>query len=239
MRFQTPLIPARLTRRYKRFLADCVLEDGAEITAHVANPGAMTHLADPGTRVWLRHSPDPKRKLAYSWQIAEPAPGVLVGVDTGAANRILKPYLEAGTVPGLGGYTACRPEVPYDEGSRVDFLLSGGGQPDTYVEVKAVTLSRATGRAEFPDTRTARGAKHLGALARMVASGHRAVMVYLVLRSDARAFSIAADIDPVYAQAAADAKAAGVETIALKAQLSVNEIRLDPAPLPVTEPDAP
>jgi sugar fermentation stimulation protein A len=240
MRFPSPLIPARLIRRYKRFLADCVLEDGpesgAEITAHVANPGAMTGLAEPGARIWLRHAPDPKRKLAYSWQLAEPAPGVLVGVDTGAANRIVKPALETGAIPGLEGYTTCRSEIRYDESSRVDFLLSAEGRADAYVEVKAVTLSRSPGLAEFPDTRTARGAKHLAALARMAAAGHRAVLLYLVLRTDADRFALAADIDPVYAAAAAAARAAGVETLAVPARLSTEGIGAMADTLPISGP---
>lgn len=224
MRFPSPLIPATLMRRYKRFLADCVLPGGEEITAHVANPGAMTGLAEPGTRVWLRHSPDPKRKPAYSWQLAEPAPGTLVCVDTGAANRIVKPALEAGAIPGLAPYAECRAEVAYDQGSRVDFRLRGPDAPDCYVEVKAVTLSRAPGLAEFPDTKTARGAKHLAALARMVEAGHRAVMVYLVLRSDADRFAVARDIDPTYAQAAEAASRAGVESRVLRPTFSLDEI---------------
>lgn len=233
MRFPSPLQPARLVRRYKRFLADCTLADGTEITAHVANPGAMTGLADPGARVWLRHSPDPRRKLAWSWQIAEPAPGVFVGVDTGAANRILRPVFEGGTAPGLTGYATCRAEVRYDENSRVDFLLSGPGRADTYVEVKAVTLSRAPGLAEFPDTRTARGAKHLEALARVARSGARAVMVYLVLRSDAGRMALAADIDPAYAAASRAAADAGVEMLAYAADLTPERVAFSGKTLPI------
>ncbi|MGR3494147.1 DNA/RNA nuclease SfsA [Citreimonas sp.] len=232
MRFQTPLIRATLLRRYKRFLADCRLPDGREITAHVANPGSMLGLADPGMTVWLEPNDDPKKKLRFAWRLVEDARGALVGVDTGAANRILRPALQAGTVPCLEGYDTVRPEVRYDEGSRIDFLLSADGRPDAYVEVKSVTLSRAPGLAEFPDCVTARGTRHLGALARMVGQGHRAVMLYLVQRDDAERMALAADLDPAYAAAFDAARAAGVEALALGCAPGPEGIALS-SPLPL------
>jgi sugar fermentation stimulation protein A len=235
MRFQTPLIRATLLRRYKRFLADCRLPDGREVTAHVANPGSMLGLAEPGLTVWLEPNDDPRKKLKFAMRLVEDAGGALVGVDTGAANRILRPALQAGAVPGLEGYDTVRPEVRYDEGSRIDFLLSAPGRPDAYVEVKSVTLSRAPGLAEFPDSVTARGAKHLAALARMAEQGHRAMMLYLVQRSDATRVALAKDIDPAYAAAFARAKAAGVEAIALGCTLDQTGI-VPAAPLPFVTP---
>lgn len=231
MRFQTPLIRARLVRRYKRFLADCVLEDGRTVVAHVANPGAMLGLAEPGLTVWLEPNDDPKKKLSFALRLVQDARGALVGVDTGAANRILRPALEAGAVPGLDGYERVRAEVRYDETSRVDFLLSADGRPDAYVEVKSVTLSRAPGLAEFPDCVTARGTRHLGALARMAGQGHRAVMLYLVQRDDADRMALARDLDPGYAAAFEAARAAGVEAMALRCTLGREGI-VPAAPLP-------
>ena len=232
MRFQTPLIRARLVRRYKRFPADCVLEDGRAVVAHVANPGAMLGLADPGLAVWLEPNDDPRRKLDFALRLVEDAQGALVGVDTGAANRILRPALEAGAVPGLEDYETVRAEVRYDEASRVDFLLSATGRPDTYVEVKSVTLLRAPGLAEFPDCVTARGTRHLEALARMVGQGHRAVMLYLVQRDDADRMALAVDLDPAYAAAFAAARAVGVEAMALGCTLGPEGIS-PAAPLPL------
>ena len=235
MRFQTPLIRATLLRRYKRFLADCRLPDGREVTAHVANPGSMLGLAEPGLAVWLEPNDDPRKKLKFALRLVEDASGALVGVDTGAANRILRPALQSGAVPGLEGYDTVRHEVRYDAGSRVDFLLSAPGRPDAYVEVKSVTLSRSPGLAEFPDSVTARGAKHLEALARMAAQGHRAVMLYLAQRSDAARVTLAADIDPAYAAAFARANAAGVEAMALGCTL--DRAGIAPAvPLPFVMP---
>ena len=225
MRFQTDLIPARLIRRYKRFLADCLLPDGQEVTAHVANPGSMLGLAEPGEAIWLEPNDDPKRKLKYAWRLVEHEGGHFTGVDTGVPNKVLRAALEAHAVPGLTGYDTVRPEVKYAEKSRVDFLLSGGPQ-DIYVEVKSVTLSRQPGLAEFPDSVTARGARHLADLAQMVGEGHRAVMLYLVQRTDCARLTLAADLDPAYAAAFKAARAAGVEVIALGCAISPEGLEL-------------
>ncbi|WGW04895.1 DNA/RNA nuclease SfsA [Tropicibacter oceani] len=220
MRFQSDLIPATLIRRYKRFLADCLLEDGREVTAHVANPGSMLGLKDEGQRIWLEPNDDPRKKLKFAWRLVEHESGHFTGVDTGVPNRMLKTALMAGQVPGLQGYDLIRPEVKYGTNSRIDFLLTGETRPDTYVEVKSVTLSRQSGLAEFPDSVTARGAKHLGELADMAQAGHRAVMLYLIQRTDCTAMTLASDIDPAYAQAFGAATSAGVETLAFDCRIS-------------------
>ncbi|WP_238365560.1 DNA/RNA nuclease SfsA [Mesobacterium pallidum] len=234
MRFQTPLVPARLVRRYKRFLADCTLEDGTEVTAHCANPGSMMGLAEPGMRIWLEPNDDPKKKLKYGWRLVEHEGGHFTGVDTSVPNRALRGALEAGVVPGLSGYDTVRPEVTYGVGSRIDFLLTGAGRPDCYVEVKSVTLSRQPGLAEFPDSVTARGTKHLGELAAMVTEGHRAVMLYLVQRTDAARFTLAEDIDPAYAAAFRAARDAGVEAICIGTTITPEGVEVaDPIPIEI------
>jgi len=220
MRFPSPLVPARLIRRYKRFLADVELERGGEVTVHCPNPGAMTGLAEPGTRVWVEPSRDPKRKLGWGWRLVDHGDGHFTGIDTGLPNRALRTVLEAGAVPGLEGYETLRAEVPYAEGSRVDFLLEAAGRPPAWVEVKSVTLCRQPGLAEFPDSVTARGAKHLGALSLMAGQGARAVLLYLVQRTDCTRFAVSGDIDPAYARAAEAAKAAGVEVVVLDCAIS-------------------
>ncbi|MBN7786432.1 DNA/RNA nuclease SfsA [Ponticoccus gilvus] len=234
MRFQTDLVPARLIRRYKRFLADCLLDDGREVTAHVANPGSMLGLKDEGQRIWLEPNDDPKKKLKWAWRLVEHPGGYFTGVDTGVPNRMLKAALMAGEVPGLQGYDQIRPEVKYGQNSRIDFLLTGGG-PDAYVEVKSVTLSRTPGLAEFPDSVTARGAKHLAELAQVAGQGARAVMLYLVQRTDITAVTLAADLDPAYARAFAQAQAAGVEVLAFSCRITPQGVTLG-APLPFRAP---
>lgn len=219
MLFPVPLVSARLVRRYKRFLADCLLDSGEAVTAHVANSGSMLGLAAPGARLYLARSNDPKRKLAWSWQLVE-ANGALVGIDTGLSNRIVAEAIVAGQIPALSGYEILRREVPYGTRSRVDMLLEAAGRPPCYVEVKSVTLSRRAGIAEFPDAVTARGAKHLAELAGMVQAGARAVLVYLVQRGDCDRFELAADIDPTYAASAAAARATGVEMLVVHAEVT-------------------
>ncbi|MGJ8622100.1 MAG: DNA/RNA nuclease SfsA [Yoonia sp.] len=210
MEFATPLIPARLIRRYKRFLADVRLADGQEVTAHCANPGSMMGLAEPDTKVWLEPNDDPKKKLKFGWRLVDHENGHFTGVDTSLPNRALKAALLAHAVPHLPAYKLVRAEVKYGESSRIDFLLGGDG-PDIYLEVKSVTLSRHQGLAEFPDSVTARGTKHLQELSKVMADGHRAVMFYLVQRTDCTAMTLAGDIDPAYAAAFAHAVAAGVD----------------------------
>jgi len=227
MRFQTPLEPARLIRRYKRFLADVRLEaDGRDVVAHCANPGSMMGLADPGMRIWVEPNDDPKKKLRYGWRLVDHENGHFTGVDTSVPNRALKRVITAPGIPELAAYETVRPEQKYGENSRIDFLLQHPGLPDAYVEVKSVTLSRQAELAEFPDSVTARGAKHLGALAQMAQEGHRAVLFYLVQRTDCTRVSVAADIDPNYAQAYAKARAAGVEVLAYGTTITPDGIEI-------------
>ena len=228
MQFPAPLIPGRLVQRYKRFLADVVLDSGEAITAHCANPGAMLGLTTPGARVLLSRSPDPNRKLSHSWELVEADFGTgpqWVGINTAHPNRIAEEAIAAGRVPALAGYASIRREVRYGVNSRIDLLLEGPHRPPCYVEIKNVHLMRTSGLAEFPDSVTARGAKHLREMAEMVAAGHRAVMLYVIqMRCDR--FALAADIDPSYARAFAEARARGVEAIAHACTISPDRIEL-------------
>lgn len=224
MRFATPLIRARLIRRYMRFLSDVELEDGRVVKAHCPNPGSMMGLKDEGLPVWLEGNDDPKKKLDWGWRLVE-LPDAFVGIDTGAANKVVAEALNAG-LDGLDGYDVIRPEVKYREKSRVDFLMSGEGRRDCYLEVKSVTLSRQAGLAEFPDSVTARGVKHLGDLAAMVAQGHRAVLLFLVQRTDCNRVTLAADLDPTYAAAFRAAVDNGVEVMCFGCAISPEGIKI-------------
>jgi len=225
VKFQTPLIKATLLKRYKRFLADVRLADGREVTAHCPNPGSMLGMKDAGMTVWLEPNNDPKRKLNYSWKLAEVDSGLVV-VDTGLANKVVYEGLLAKKFPTLENYTNIRPEVRYGENSRIDFLLTKDGLPDCYVEVKSVTLSRKSGIAEFPDSVTKRGAKHLVELSNMITDGHRAVMLYLVQRTDCTEFTLADDLDPAYAAAFAKATQASVEVLCFSSAITTHSIEV-------------
>lgn len=232
MRFPTPLVRGRLLRRYNRFLADVALPDGREVTAHCPNPGSMMGLCDPGTVVWLEPNEDPRRKLRWGWRLVELPGGHWAGIDTAVPNRVVAEALAAGGVPALAGYDSVRPEVRYGTRSRVDFLLRGSGRPDVYVEVKNVHLRREGDWAEFPDSVTARGTRHLGDLAAMVTTGARAVMLYVVQRTDCARMRLAADLDPAYAAAFAAAHAAGVEMLCHATAIDPGGVQLA-GPLPV------
>lgn len=242
MRFPFELVPATLLRRYKRFLADVELADGNVTTVHVANPGGMIGLQAPGSRVWLSRSPNAKRKLPYSWELVEVDFGggpELVGVNTAHPNTLVAEALAAGAIPELAGYASIRREVGYGAGafggaSRIDFLLEGEGRPPCYLEIKNVHLMRRPGLAEFPDSVTARGARHLDELAAMAAAGARAVMLYVVQIGSAETFGLARDIDPAYGRTFDRARAAGVEALAWRCRLMPQGIDLL-QPIPVAE----
>jgi sugar fermentation stimulation protein A len=207
MRYPSPLVPARLVRRYKRFLADMEFADGTIRTVHCANPGSMLALAIPGSRCWLSHHPGPGRKLAWSWELEETPTGC-VGINTARANQVVAEALEAGAIPELRRWPAVRREAADGGGSRLDFHLSAPDGAACWLEVKSVTLSRTPGLAEWPDARSARGLRHLEALAALAARGDSAILLFLAQRSDCAAFRVAADIDPAYARALAAIQAA-------------------------------
>jgi sugar fermentation stimulation protein A len=229
MQFRAPLVPATLIQRYKRFLADVRLADGSVVTAHCANSGSMMGLKEPGSRVWLSPAVNPKAKLAWSWELIEadlPGGQQCVGINTANPNRLMEEAILGGLIPELQGYAGFRREVKYGENSRVDALLTDPGRADCFVEVKNVHMMREADLAEFPDSVTERGAKHLAELAREVTAGHRAVMLFIIqMRADR--FSLASDIDPAYAAAFAVARSSGVEALAYTCRVAPEGIIVD------------
>jgi sugar fermentation stimulation protein A len=223
MRFPQPLQRGVLVRRYKRFFADVLLDDGAEITAHCPNPGAMLGLNTPGLPAFVSLSDKPHRKLAHTLELVE-ADGGLVGINTMAPNRLVAEALAAGAIPELAGYPLARREVRYGEGSRVDFLLEG--EQACFLEVKNCHLMRQTGLAEFPDCVTTRGARHLRELIREVEVGNRAVMLFVIQRTDCQSFDAAADLDPAYAAGLTQAAARGVEVLCYDCDIDLQGVRL-------------
>lgn len=226
MRFNQPLIRGTLRQRYKRFLADVVLENGETITAACPNTGTMLGLTTPGLQVYLSRSESVTRKYPHTLEIVVREDVGFIGINTSHPNRLVEDALHAGMVAQLAGYSRLRREVKYGQNSRIDLLLEEQGLPPCYVEVKNVTLYRRPHHAEFPDCRTERGAKHLREMADMVRAGHRAVMVYCIQGGNPVDFALTPDLDRDYFEAFKIAKAAGVEAVALTCHVSADTIEV-------------
>ena len=230
MQFPSPLLTGTLIQRYKRFLADGRLDSGETVTATCPNTGSMMGLKEPGQRVWLSTSDSPTRKYRHTWELVETDLGegpALVGINTQHPNKLVAEAVEGRRIKQLLGYASLRREVKYGKNSRIDLLLEDPAKGLCYVEIKNVHMMRRAGLAEFPDSVTERGAKHLAEMSDMVRAGHRAVMVFLIQRGDARSLTLARDMDPGYGAAFDAAKAAGVETIAVRCKLSVEDIKVE------------
>ncbi|PSN16541.1 DNA/RNA nuclease SfsA [filamentous cyanobacterium CCT1] len=223
-----PLLEGTLLKRYKRFFADIELETGEVITAHCPNTGPMTGVCHLGGRVLVSHSADPKRKLAYTWELAEVRDTVptWAGVNTALPNRVVKSLLEARQIPELGEYSAIRPEVCYggDGKSRIDFVISGEDNViPTYIEVKNTTWAKGT-LALFPDTVTTRGQKHLKELTALIPQS-QAVMLYFINRSDCTDFAPGDEADPTYGVLLREAMLKGVKVLPCRFEITPAGIR--------------
>lgn len=233
----TQFYPARLVRRYKRFLADVRLPDGSEITIHCPNTGSMKNCLLPDSPCWYSVSASKTRKYPQTLELVSTPGGHLAGINTARTNELVSEALHAGVIRELQGYSAIKREQVYgEEKSRIDFLLAGHPQDGRacYLEVKNVTLMEAEGQGYFPDAVSERGSKHLRELMLMVAQGHRAVLLFCVQHTGIQRVSPADHIDPVYGATLRAAMAAGVEVIAYAAQINPAQglIVLD-RPLPV------
>ena len=217
MSFNTPLEKATLIKRYKRFLADVILEDGRETTIYCANTGAMTGCATPGDTIFYSTSTNKKRKYQYTWEFTLTQANHLICVNTAKANTLVAEAIEHKKLPELTNYTSCKAEVKYgEENSRIDFLLSDDKRPDCYVEVKSCTLldeRDQLGDGYFPDAVTTRGQKHLRELIEMKQQGFRSVLLFAVLHSGIKRVQAADFIDKKYALLFEQAKEAGVEIV--------------------------
>lgn len=222
MEFKEPLLEGTLIKRYKRFMADIHLDSGEEITAHCPNSGAMLGIKDPGMRVWVSRANNPNRKLKYTWELVQEG-DTLVGANTGHPNALVEQAIHNGVIKELQGYEHLKREVKYGQNSRIDILLGNPGV--CYVEVKNVHLKREH-TAFFPDSVTARGAKHMQELSDMVDAGHRAVIIYVVQREDCQDFQVAGDIDPTYAEACRKAFEKGVEPYVYACDMTLDSITI-------------
>lgn len=243
MRYDAPLVGGRLIKRYKRFLADIVLDSGEEITAHCPNTGSMKHCAEPGSRVWLWDSlpsgAAAKRKYRYSWEWVEVAGRYRACINTARPNQLVAEALAAGRIAELAGNYQIRPEPGVEDG-RLDFLLQAQQpqQLSVYVEVKSVTLldhpDAGDGWGSFPDAVTVRGLKHLRRLADLRQQGYRTVLLFCVPHEGIRRVRPARMIDPAYAAALAEVSQQGVEVLACGVHFYADNNALELGlPLPV------
>lgn len=221
MKFEPSLVKAKLIKRYKRFLFDAEMENGQIITGSCPNTGSMAGLTSPGSTIWMcdHGSSSRTRKYRYSFELID-ADNTIVGINTGRPNKLVEQAIKDGMICDLGDYETLQREQKYGQNSRIDILLTDPNRKTAYVEVKNVHFMRKAGLAEFPDSKTARGAKHLYELVEMIKLGHRAIMVYLIQRNDCRSLKICGDLDPDYAQAFAHAMNNGVEAYALQCNIS-------------------
>lgn len=208
---------ATLIKRYKRFLADITLKNGAETTLHVANTGAMSGCAIPNDTVWYSTSDNQKRKYPFSWELTQTQEDHFICVNTIRANQLAEQAILNNAIAELQGFKPLKREVKYgDENSKIDFHLTSDNDKETFIEVKSVTLLDS-GQGYFPDAVTVRGQKHLRELITVAQQGHRAVLLFAVLHSGINNVKPAAHIDKTYADLLKKAKLSGVEIIAYKA----------------------
>ncbi len=222
MDFPEKLIHGRLIKRYKRFLADVLLDDNTEVTAHCTNSGTMKSCLEEGAEVYLTPVNDPKRKTKFTWEMIK-INGSWVGINTGNPNKLAFDAVVAGTIPELAGYTFVKREVKFGD-SRFDVFAENETEK-CFIEVKNVSLKEGH-YALFPDAVTTRGQKHLRTLMEVKAKGMRAVMLYIIQREDVEVFAPAKDIDPQYAQLLKQAVNAGVEVIPMQAKVTPHKIEL-------------
>ncbi len=222
MKFKDPLIKTKIIKRYKRFLSDLELSTGEIINAHVPNTGSMKTCWEPGWTAFVTKNDDPKRKMKYTWEITDTGEA-LICVNTNLPNKIVKEALENGQIREVSEYKTVISEKKVLD-SRIDFFLQQEGLPDVYLEVKNVTLKGPQREALFPDAVSTRGQKHLRDLIELKKQGNRAIMLYLINRTDVDKFSPAADIDPEYARLLVEAQKAGVEILPYQTQITPEEI---------------
>ena len=217
------LIHGKLIKRYKRFLADVILDNGDEITAHVPNSGAMTSCIEENCDIWVSFHDNPKRKLKYTLELTKIGEN-LICTNTSIANKIAIEAIENRVIKELQGYSSLKPEQKYGQNSRIDILLENEKQK-CYVEVKSVSL-KIDDYLAFPDAVTSRGTKHLNELAQMAKDGHRAVMLYVIQRTDDLPFKLACQIDKKYCEAFNEVTKNGVEVLVYKSHINLEEIYL-------------
>lgn len=224
MKFNSPLQEAIIEKRYKRFLSD-VLVNGEKLVAHVPNTGSMQTCWEANWKCAVSKSGNPDRKLPYTLELTYNGE-TWIGVNTANANKLAREIILSGLIPSFNGYKDVQAEKKIGL-SRLDYFLSGhASENDCFIEVKNVTLKHK-GEAQFPDSVTERGQKHLRELLELKKLGHRAAMLFVVQREDVEVFSPAHDFDPAYSKLLKEVVSEGVEIYVVRCKLSITEITAD------------
>jgi len=222
MKFSKPLIHGTLIKRYMRFLADVKLDSGETVTAHCTNSGSMKSCIENGAEVYLSPVDDPNRKTKFTWEMIK-INGDWVGINTSNPNKLAFEEVKAGRIEKLKGYTEVQAEVKFDD-SRFD-LMAKNSNETCFIEVKNVTYKEEI-YALFPDAITSRGKKHLETLVKVKEQGMRAVMLYIIQRTDVEIFSTAKQIDPEYSKSLKIAYEKGVEIIPVQVKVTPEKIEI-------------
>ena len=217
MIFKKKLIPVKFEKRYKRFFAD-VRNKGKKLVAHCPNSGSMIGLTKKGNKSWVSQTDNKKRKLKYTLEIINDG-GSNVGINTLIANRIVEEALSVKKIKEFEKIISFKREVVYEKNTRFDFELKTL-KNKIFLEVKNVTLSRRKKLAEFPDSITERGLKHINKLQESIDKGYQAYVLFLIQREDCRYFKIANDIDPCYFNAYKRSKKKGVKFLAYSCKVN-------------------
>lgn len=206
VRLPAPLVPVAIAARLNRFtVAARDPATGRRLRLHLPNSGRLTELLVPGARGLFHRARDPGRGTAGTLYLVRHRRR-WVGVDAGMPNRLFEALLRVGAA---GGQVRRWRREARRGSARIDFLVETPAGP-WLVETKS--CNKVVGdTALFPDAPTARGARHLRALARAARRGMRASVIWFVQRSDARRLRPDAGADPAFAQALRQARAAGVE----------------------------
>ena len=224
MNFEKILISGEFVKRYKRFFADIKINNKI-VTAHCPNTGSMMGLLKRGNKVWLSESNNPKRKLKYTLQIIESEKSK-VGINTHLTNKIVFHALSSNLIKNFKNTDNIKQEVKFGENTRFDFMISGNNKK-SFIEVKNVTLSRKKGIAEFPDSVTARGLKHINELLRARKKGYEIFLLFIIQREDCKKLEIAKDIDFEYYKLLIKAVKKNLNVICYDCKFSSKGIKLN------------
>ena len=224
MNFEKKLISGLFIKRYKRFFAD-VKVNNQIITAHCPNTGSMYGLLKKDNKVWISKSDNPNRKLKYTLEIIEDKKSK-VGVNTHSTNKIVNHALQNKLIKELSNFSEIKPESRYGTNTRFDFLIIDR-KFKAFLEVKNVTLSRKKKLAEFPDSVTSRGLKHINELVKAGKKKYKIFILFLVQRDDCDSFSIAKDIDPNYSIALRKAIKSNLKVLCYDCKFSSKGIKLN------------